>query len=110
MKIAREFGTVIVATERDCDGIVAHQAKEHNALAVISPDTDFLIYQGNWNHWIADRIKFGECGGINVTANCFDRNKLTSHFGLNREQMKIFATIAGQTLLFYQGTWNRIEN
>lgn len=95
LKIAREFGTIIVATDRDCDAIVAHQANEHNALAVISPDTDFLIYQGKWNQWIVDYIGVGEGGGIAITAHCFNRNKLINHLGLNREQMKIFATIAG---------------
>lgn len=95
LKVARVFGTVIVATERDCDAIVAHQASERNALAVISPDTDFIIYEGIWDQWIVDRIKVDESGGINVTAHCYNRSKLISHLRLNREQMKIFATVAG---------------
>lgn len=103
LKIAREFGTVIVAIERDCDAIVAHQANAHNALAVISPDTDFLIYKANWNQWIVEHIGVGEGGDVAITAHCFNRNKLINRLGLNRDQMKIFATIAGNdyTTPFY---------
>lgn len=90
LDIAKSYGTVILATERDCDSIAAQYATVNDALSIIASDSDYLIYEGNWQHWHVSTIDM-----LRLTVKRFNRNALIKHFQLTREQMKVFATIAG---------------
>lgn len=90
LEIAKLYGTVIVATERDCDSIAAQYATMHSALAIVASDSDFLIFEGNWQHWHVDSMDLLRC-----TVKRFNRNALIEQLELTRDQMKVFATIVG---------------
>lgn len=90
LETAKRYGTVIVATEHDCDAMTAQYATRNNALAIVATDSDFLIYEGNWQHWHVDTLDMER-----FTVERFNRNALTDHLRLTREQMKVLATIAG---------------
>lgn len=90
MKIAEEEGKVIYATEHDCDSTAAQYATKHNAVAIITSDSDYLFHDGDWQHWHMESIQMEQ-----LTVNRFNRDALTNKLQLNRKQLKVFATIAG---------------
>lgn len=90
LETAKLYGTVIVSTERDCDSIAAQYATQNDALAILASDSDYLIYEGNWQHWHVDTIDMMQC-----TVKRFNRNALIANLNLTRDQMKVFASIAG---------------
>lgn len=93
MKIAEDNGTLKIANdnnERDCDSIAAQYATTNNALAIITCDSDYLFYDGDWQRWHLDTIDMTQ-----FTAQRFNRGALMKKFQLTCEQMKVFATIAG---------------
>lgn len=90
LSIAEEYGTVIVATEHDCDSIAAKYATENDALAIVSADSDYLIFEGQWQLWDLDTMDLS-----NLTVKRFNREALIMKLGLSRDQMKVFATVVG---------------
>lgn len=84
------YGKVIVSTRIDCDLAIAKYASECSALAVIASDSDFLIFEGAFQWWHSNSMDMNL-----MVVNCFDRNKLLDLLDVSREQMKYFATIAG---------------
>lgn len=46
--IAVRYSEYHYSVNEECDLELAQYAHHHNALAVISNDTDFLIYEGRW--------------------------------------------------------------
>lgn len=90
LEIAKQFGTVIHATEHDCDSTAAQYATNNNALAIITNDSDFLFHDGDWQHWHMKSMDME-----NLTVGRFNRNALIDQWQVTREQLKAFATIAG---------------
>lgn len=44
--LCKMYGQVIKTYHNECDTEIANYANEHNALAIMADDTDFLIYPG----------------------------------------------------------------
>uniref|UniRef100_A0A182WFD0 Uncharacterized protein n=1 Tax=Anopheles minimus TaxID=112268 RepID=A0A182WFD0_9DIPT len=44
-RIVKQYGKIIISTDMECDQALAIYATKHNALAVITHDTDFLIFE-----------------------------------------------------------------
>lgn len=89
-----KLGEVYVTSGVECDRAIVKHAVDNEALAVISGDTDFLFFDGRfklWYHGIS--LDLSES-----TMHHFDREKLRSILRLNWDQMKIFATIAGNDI------------
>lgn len=86
----KHYGKVKISTQVDCDAAIAQYAVENNALAVVANDSDFLIFEGNFQWWEADSMDMEK-----MKAKCFQRQKLRQMLSLTNEQMKYFATIAG---------------
>ncbi|XP_052895130.1 uncharacterized protein LOC128302360 [Anopheles moucheti] len=95
-RVAKQHGKVIVSTELECDQALAIYATKHNALAVITHDTDFLIFAGNWQLWHANRIN-----PTTLVAEAFNRQALLQTLGLQWQQMAIWATLAGTDFFKY---------
>lgn len=89
--IASKHGEYLFARPgRDCDFEVADYAKKHNAMAVFSADTDFLIFDGNWKFWNYKDLDFE-----NFSANEFDRIAITRLLSITYEQRPLLATLIG---------------
>ncbi|XP_052895128.1 uncharacterized protein LOC128302359 [Anopheles moucheti] len=95
-RVAKQHGKVIFTTELECDQALAIYATKHNALAVITHNTDFLIFAGNWQLWHANRIN-----PTTLVAEAFNRQALLQTLGLQRQQMAIWATLAGNKFVKY---------
>lgn len=93
-KIAKIYGDFHNAIDHDADWEIAKYASEHNAMAVISEDTDFLIYNGSWRLWSPHNIKITESNQIQVTE--YTKNAITKALPeLSSNQLPLFATLVG---------------
>uniref|UniRef100_A0A182T977 Asteroid domain-containing protein n=1 Tax=Anopheles maculatus TaxID=74869 RepID=A0A182T977_9DIPT len=95
-RVAKRHGKVIIEMAMECDQALAIYATKHNALAVISHDTDFLIFEGNWQLWHAKRINL-----TTLVAQAFNRQALLRTLGLQWQQMAVWATLAGTDFFKY---------
>lgn len=86
----KRYGKVEISTEVDCDAAISSYALSNKALAVVASDSDFLIFGGDFQWWESNSINMKQ-----MTAMCFERNKLRQVLSLTQEQMKYFATMAG---------------
>lgn len=86
----KRYGKVIISTLVDCDVAIAKYASECSALAVIASDSDFLIFDGNFQWWHTVSLRLHT-----MQVNRFDCNKFLAQLNLTREQMKYLAIIAG---------------
>lgn len=85
------LGRFVMSTQVDCDSAIAKYAVENRALAVVASDSDFLIYEGDFQWWNSDSIRMEQ-----MTADRYDHKTFREHLlKLKTEQMKYFATIAG---------------
>ncbi|XP_055535687.1 uncharacterized protein LOC129724643 [Wyeomyia smithii] len=96
-RIAKQFGPLHIAMSKECDQEVAAYATAVNAIAVVSNDTDFMIFEGNWRLWSSKDINF-------ETFNTFEYNRtaLVEALQLSYKQMAVFATLGGNDLVQYE--------
>lgn len=96
-RIAKQYGTVHTAMDRECDQELAAYATANQALAVISNDTDFLIFEGNWRLWSSKDIDFQKFSTYE-----YNRTALVQSLQLNYKQMALFATLGGNDIVQYE--------
>lgn len=94
--ITRKVGTLKIADHHECDAELAQYATVNNALAVLTNDTDFLIFEGNWRLWCTDVLSIKS-----FTTMELSRSALIRHLGLTYEQMPLFATLAGNDFVAF---------
>lgn len=88
--LAQKYGEIYYSVRRENDFDLAQYATNNNAVAVISNDTDFLIFEGTWQLWSSDGIV-----AHSFTVTEFARNRLLQVLNLSRSQMPLFATAKG---------------
>lgn len=88
--LAQKYGEIYFSVRRENDFDLAQYATNHDAVAVISNDTDFLIFEGSWQLWSSDGIV-----EHSFTVTDFARNRLLRLLNLTRSQMPMFATVKG---------------
>lgn len=105
--IAKQFGDVYLANEHECDLELAQYATEHNVMAIISNDTDFLIFAGQWKLWSSEikiydnRTKIDK--QMKKTTKRFEtieynRNGIFNICSLSQHQLPLLATILGNDI------------
>lgn len=87
---ARNKGTLKTSYDVECDREMAAYARKHNALAIITGDSDFLIFEGNFRIWSSLDLNLRH-----MNTKEWNRGKLLSALGLSQKQMPFFAAIAG---------------
>lgn len=90
VEMARKHGVVHYATANECDRELAKYARDHNAMAVFTDDSDFLIYEGNFRFWLTADIDLN----LLLTTE-YSRTALFKHFGLEGEKLALLATLMG---------------
>lgn len=95
---ARKFGKLFVTVSKECDTELARYAtSEKDVLAVLSDDTDFLIFQGHWKYLSIQNLGFGTLETIE-----YNREALRSFLGVNDDQLAILSTLSGNDLVSYK--------
>ncbi|KXJ70834.1 hypothetical protein RP20_CCG022337, partial [Aedes albopictus] len=91
---ARTKGELITSYDVECDqAAVASYAKKHDALAIITGDSDFLIFEGNFRIWSSNDLN-----PQRMSTKEWNRERLRKTFNLEWNQMPFFAAIAGNDL------------
>lgn len=102
--IAREYGDFNHSVRRECDLEVANFAKVNNALAVITNDTDFLIFDGDWKFWSAQDIHITQSNRLKTIE--YNRNGIANICSLAKYQMPLFATLLAND--YTHGYYNQL--
>lgn len=92
-EIARVYGHFHYSIQRECDMEIANFAKNNNALAVITNDTDFLIFDGDYKYWTFEDIRITQSNQLETTE--YNRNGITKLLPIGRDQLPLFATLLG---------------
>lgn len=87
---AQQYGEFVYSTKHENDVLLAQYANQHNALAIISGDSDYLIFDGPWLFWSVENDDFSQ---LQVTE--YDRNGLRTVLNLSRPKMSLFASLVG---------------
>lgn len=90
--IARKYGEYRISVNEECDLELAQYASNKNAMAVVSNDTDFLIYEGAWQLWWTD-VDMNSWRELKTTE--YIRKGLEDLCSLKRDQLPLFATLLG---------------
>uniref|UniRef100_A0A1Q3FBC9 Putative ppargamma constitutive coactivator 1 n=1 Tax=Culex tarsalis TaxID=7177 RepID=A0A1Q3FBC9_CULTA len=93
---AKKHGQIITAIANECDKELVQYANSVNALAIISNDTDFLIYKGFWQYWSSKEMNFET-----LTTKAYNRVALIKHLGLGFKHMPLLATLGGNDVIHY---------
>lgn len=85
---AKKHGELYFAIKHDCDAELAKYARDNKALAMIGNDSDFLIFEGDWEYWSASDMNID-----NYTTLAYNRRVLIDNLRLTYKQMPVFATL-----------------
>lgn len=91
-QVARRYGEYKYCSAHECDLELARYAAENDALAVVSNDTDFLIFGGSWRFWTWNDFT------IQLNAMEYNRNGIAELLGLSAAQRPLLATLMGNDM------------
>ncbi|XP_055538116.1 uncharacterized protein LOC129725835 [Wyeomyia smithii] len=94
--IAQKYGTYKLSIENECDKDLAAYATSMRAMAVITSDTDFLIYQGPWRVWVFESMDIAR-----YTVYEYSKTSLLQYLGLRVQQLPLLATLSGNDIINY---------
>lgn len=97
MRVAKKYGETRISVIKECDQELATYAKQVGALAIISNDTDFMIYEGFWQYWSAKDLNFETLNTMG-----YNRLALVKNLGLSFKQMRLLATLGGNDIIKYE--------
>lgn len=99
MTIASKYGEFrFTRLGRHCNYEVAQYARTHNAMAIFTNDSDFLIFDGNFSFWAVEKIDYDE-----FTVVEYDRRFIRRRLGLPDAKRPVFATLLGNDLTHEHG-------
>ncbi|XP_063700239.1 uncharacterized protein LOC134830626 [Culicoides brevitarsis] len=78
----------------DVDLEIARYAKENEAFAVFTDDSDFLIFEGDFRMMSYKQIDYGTFETTEIW-----KDQLREHFGLKSYQMALFSTFCGNDVV-----------
>lgn len=90
---SNDLGRIYTSTDVECDKAVVKYAHDNGAFAIISSDTDFFIFEHEYQFWDLSMLHLK-----NRTITRIDRTKLKEFMNLTSDQMKILATIVGNDI------------
>lgn len=103
--ICKRLGYFKTSIETECDLELAQYAVQNNALAILGQDSDFMIFEGDWQYWSTEFLDWKTLKTI-----CYNRPALRHHLGLSQEQMCLFATLAGNDIVEFDSLKNFHQN
>ncbi|XP_055310149.1 uncharacterized protein LOC129573544 [Sitodiplosis mosellana] len=94
--IAQDYGQFNYSIRRECDLEIARFATNNNAMAIISNDNDFLIFNGNWRLWSSEGMR-NKSQRLKTIE--FDRKSIPKLYSLAKHQLPLFATLLGNDFI-----------
>lgn len=97
LNFLRRFGQHFITVTKECDTEIARYASnDPSVLAVLSDDTDFLIFAGSWRYFSIANINLRD---NEMTTIEYSRVALRNFLDLNDKQMIILSTLAGNDVV-----------
>lgn len=96
------------STKHEADFEIARYAKQHDVLAVLSSDSDFLIFSGSWQLWSANDIRFTKRNRL-VTIE-YNRKTIAEILLLSAYQLPLFATLMGNDITRMKGVSGKFDH
>lgn len=90
--IATVFGEMNYTIKHECDLEILRYAKEYDVMAIVSCDTDFLMFDGSWRLWSSDDIKIRSNHLVTLEYN---KNAVEKICALTKNQLPLLATLVG---------------
>lgn len=104
--IAHNYGEFFFSTKHEADLELAQYAKQHAAMAILSDDTDFLIFDGSWRLWSAQNIQITSTKQLKTLE--YNRFGIANTLSLSTHQLPLFATLLGND--FTKSYFNELTN
>lgn len=95
--IAKKYGEFHYAVKYESDRELAMYANNQKAMAIMSNDTDFCIFNGSWKLWTCREIDISEPN--KVTTIEYNRKGFAKMFNLSSYQLPLLATLAGNGII-----------
>lgn len=92
-KVSEQYGNYHNIARREYNLGIAQYLKKNSIMAIISEDTDFLIFDGPWRLWSPLDIKITESNRIKISE--YNRNAVANVLRLSQSQLPFFATLSG---------------
>lgn len=87
--LAKRYGEFRIAVAGETKKEMVAYANSVNALAIVSNNSDLMIFRGGWRFWSSKDLNFAK-----LTTREFNRVALRRHLGLDEAQLARFATLA----------------
>lgn len=94
MVLAKIYGQTYISYDVECDIALAKYATRNDVFAVLSSDSDFFIFPGNWRIWSVKNLCMNT-----LTTTEVDKCLLRAAMGLKEHQMPLLATLMGNDFL-----------
>ncbi|XP_058058816.1 uncharacterized protein LOC131209710 [Anopheles bellator] len=94
--IVKKHGTIVSSITKYVPQELAAYAVQHDAFAIISENTDFLIFHGDWRLW-SPAIDLKD-----LTTIEYNRDALLRGIRLQRNNMPLWATLCGNNFFRYE--------
>lgn len=92
--VAQKFGEFYY-TENECDLELIQYANSHKALAIVSGDSDFFIFEGNWKLWSDQGFDFDKYDPNIIKAIEYSRSGIQMSCSISAFQRPLFAALLG---------------
>lgn len=93
--IARKYGELRYAVDYECDLEMIRFATENKAFAVVTNDSDALIFDGDFNFWSAKDFGIDKYDRNSIKTIQICRDGISKSCGLVSMQRPLFATLIG---------------
>lgn len=87
--LAKRYGEIRYAVAGETKKEMVAYANSVNALAIVSNNSDLMIFRGGWRFWSSKDLNFQK-----LTTREFNRIALRATLGLDESQLALFATFA----------------
>lgn len=93
---AKDYGELRNAVKEQCHLEIVRYATQHNAMAIISNSTEYLVFDGSWKLWTSYDLKIDQSNRITTTE--YEPKCLVSCFEIAKHQLPLFATLLGNEI------------
>lgn len=94
--IAKKYGKChYISAKNKLEIKMASFATRNNARAIVSDNSDFYIYNGDWKFWSAKQFQIDERNPNKFKTIQFDRNALVRFCGIDAIHRPLLATLLG---------------
>lgn len=105
--MAQSYGRIYHSIRHEADLEIAHYANQHKAMAIISNDSDFLIFKGFWRLWSSTGIVQSK---LRLRTIEYNRKSIERILSLSIDQLPLFASLVGNDITNSKSLSSKLDN